>query len=216
MNIIIFGPTGSTGRLLVEQALAAGHSVTAFVRDPARLRTTHPQLRLAVGDVMDAASVAAAMPGHNAVLCALGALPNAKIDASRAQRSVPVCSVGTNNILAAMTACAIRRIVVLTAANVGESRRTGRFGAAFIIRLVIGDIMEDKDKQEAMVMVSATDWTIIRPVKLKDGPATHRVKSGEDLPWSLLSTITLADTAAFMLAALSDLKTIGLAITIRG
>lgn len=59
MNLIIFGASGSTGRLLVDQALAAGHCVTAFVRDPARLSTKHPQLRVAVGDVMKAESVEA-------------------------------------------------------------------------------------------------------------------------------------------------------------
>ena len=32
MNIVIFGANGPTGRLLTEQALAAGHTVTAFTR----------------------------------------------------------------------------------------------------------------------------------------------------------------------------------------
>ncbi len=215
MNLIIFGASGSIGRLLVDQALAAGHFVTAFVRDPARLPTKHPQLRVVVGDVMKAESVAAALPGHDAVLCALGVLPNAKADSKRTQRNVPVCSTGTSHILAAMAKSGTRRLVVLTAANVGESRRTGRFGAAFIIWLVIGDIMEDKEKQEALIKASSTDWTIVRPVKLTTKPASHRVKSGEDLSWSLLSSVSLADTAEFMIAALSDTATIGRAITIR-
>jgi len=37
MELTIFGATGVTGTLLTEQALAAGHQVTAVVRDPARL-----------------------------------------------------------------------------------------------------------------------------------------------------------------------------------
>lgn len=215
MNIIIFGATGSTGRLLVDQALAAGHRVTAFVRDPARLSTKHPQLRVAVGDVMQPESVEVALTGHDAVLCVLGVLSQTKADSKRSQRSVAVCSTGTSHILAAMAKCGTRRLVVLTAANVGESRRTGRFGAAFVVRLVMGDIMDDKEKQEALVKASATDWTIVRPVKLTAKPASGRVKSGDDLPWSLLSTISQADVAEFMIATLSNDATIGHAITIQ-
>lgn len=37
MNIVVLGASGGTGRLIVEQALAAGHEVVAFVRTPAKL-----------------------------------------------------------------------------------------------------------------------------------------------------------------------------------
>ena len=39
MNLLIFGPTGGTGRQLMEQALAQGHHVTAFVRSPEKITT---------------------------------------------------------------------------------------------------------------------------------------------------------------------------------
>jgi len=35
MRVVVFGATGGVGRLVVEQAIAAGHVVTAVVRDPA-------------------------------------------------------------------------------------------------------------------------------------------------------------------------------------
>ena len=40
MNLLIIGATGGTGRSLVEQALAQGHAVTAFVRNPASFTST--------------------------------------------------------------------------------------------------------------------------------------------------------------------------------
>ena len=40
MNVLIFGATGGTGMHRVNQALERGHSVTAFVTDPARLKRT--------------------------------------------------------------------------------------------------------------------------------------------------------------------------------
>ena len=60
MNVVVFGGTGSTGRLVVESALSAGHVVTAFVRDIKRMPLTHPKLRIVKGDAMDPASVASA------------------------------------------------------------------------------------------------------------------------------------------------------------
>jgi uncharacterized protein YbjT (DUF2867 family) len=49
MKIIVFGATGGTGKLIVSQALAKGHSVTAFVRNPEGL-TQDPHLRVIQGD----------------------------------------------------------------------------------------------------------------------------------------------------------------------
>src|SRR3979411_2989542 len=72
MNLLILGATGRTGLALVEQALEQGHIVTAFARDPSKVRTTHPNLRIAKGDILDYGSVEAALRGQDAVLCAVG------------------------------------------------------------------------------------------------------------------------------------------------
>src|SRR4030095_12700244 len=70
--VLIIGATGGTGQQLVRQALEQGHEVTAFVRNPQRLKMEDQNLRIAQGDVLDYASVEAAIKGQNAVLCALG------------------------------------------------------------------------------------------------------------------------------------------------
>lgn len=72
MRILIFGATGGTGRQLVEQALAQGHTVTAFARDPAKVTIKHPNLRVAQGNMLQPATVEAAVAGQDAVLSALG------------------------------------------------------------------------------------------------------------------------------------------------
>ena len=71
MKLLIFGATGGTGRLLVEQAIAQGHQVTAFVRNPSKLKFKHPALKIFAGNVMDASAVQLAVAGHNVVLSAL-------------------------------------------------------------------------------------------------------------------------------------------------
>jgi len=75
MNVLIFGATGGTGRALVEQALEQGHVVTAFARDPAKVRTTHQNLRIAQGNILDYDSVKAALQNQDAALSALGIRP---------------------------------------------------------------------------------------------------------------------------------------------
>src|SRR5690349_2272281 len=73
MKLTILGATGATGTALTGQALAAGHEVTAIVRDPARLAVpAHPRLRTVTADVMDPASIAPAIDGADAVLSAVG------------------------------------------------------------------------------------------------------------------------------------------------
>jgi putative NADH-flavin reductase len=77
-RILIVGATGGTGRQLVAQALERGYAVTAFARDPSKLRVSHPQLRVIQGDVLDESSVNTAMLGQDAVLSALGRETHAK------------------------------------------------------------------------------------------------------------------------------------------
>ena len=216
MRILIFGATGATGSQLVDQALARGHSVTAFVRDPARLTRTHPALLCVAGDVMDPATVNPALQGQEAVLCALGTMPEMKPDLPRRQPQVPVCSIGTRHIIDAMLRHGVRRIVVETSAGIGESRRTGRFGAAAIIRLLLRDVMADKERQEATLRASAVDWTIIRPVRLSDAARSGRVRCGDAIAWGLLSKISRADVAAVMLDCIADAATSKRAITALG
>ena len=72
MNLLIFGATGGTGRALVEQALAQGHVVTAFARNPAKVSTTHDNLRKVRGEISDYDSIETAMSGQDAALSALG------------------------------------------------------------------------------------------------------------------------------------------------
>src|ERR1700689_3463019 len=79
MKIIVFGATGGTGKLIVSQALAKGHSVTAFVRSSEGL-TQDPHLRVIEGDLFDFGTVVNAVRGNRAVLSALGARSTKKTD----------------------------------------------------------------------------------------------------------------------------------------
>jgi putative NADH-flavin reductase len=69
MKIALIGGTGFVGAAILEEALARGHDVTALARDPAKYKQRE-RLRVAKADVQDAAQVAAAVEGSDAVISA--------------------------------------------------------------------------------------------------------------------------------------------------
>jgi putative NADH-flavin reductase len=79
MKLLVFGATGGTGGRLVQQALEQGHVVTAFARDPRKIRLTHENLRVVQGDILRPESVETAVAGQEAVLSALGTRPPVRI-----------------------------------------------------------------------------------------------------------------------------------------
>ncbi|MFI9783898.1 NAD(P)-dependent oxidoreductase [Kitasatospora sp. NPDC051984] len=71
-TITLYGATGTIGSRVLAEALRRGHTVTAVVRDPAKLTVTHPALTVATGDVLDPASVAEHAKGSAVVVSAVG------------------------------------------------------------------------------------------------------------------------------------------------
>ncbi len=196
MRVAIFGASGRTGRHVVEQALAAGHEVTAFVRDPARLPTRHERLRLVAGDIGDAAKVAEAVVGQDAVISALGT----NRPAFNAMTS------GARHIVGAMERHGVRRLVTLTGAGVPDShdRPTpiNRF-ISLLLQRISPDVLADAQRHADQIRASDLDWTIVRVGRLTDGSRTGNVRVG----WVGVNTrpfIGRPDTAAFMLRQLSD------------
>jgi len=197
MNLLVFGATGGTGRQLVEQALAQGHTVTAFARTPAKLARQHAKLRVVPGDVLDPASVRQAMAGQDAVLSALGA---------PAGEPAPVRSAGTRHILQAMEQAGVRRFVCLTTLGMGESRAALPFLYKYLlVPLLLRRAFADSELQEACIRQSRAEWTIARPATLTNGPRTGCYRHGFPATEpGLKIKISRADVADFMLRQLQD------------
>ncbi len=195
MNLIIFGASGATGQELIKQSLAAGHSVAAFIRNPAKLTIKHAKLRLVIGDLLNPSTVAKALPGHDAVLVSLGA---------PARRACTLRSQGTSNIVHAMEAAGIKRLVCQSSLGFGDSepvlRRTSFIFRNIIVPLLLRDTFEDHARQEDIIKNSNLDWTIVRPGNLtnKPGKKTYRHGFTADDP-TIKVKISRADVAYFML-----------------
>jgi len=199
MKILVFGASGATGRELVRQGLAAGHQVSAFVRDLSSFPATLG-LRLIQGDVFDPEQVAAAIQGQDAVFTALGARtlgPNDLLPKSSA------------NIIAGMKRHAVRRLIVLGAA--GAYREAGKYATPFrrfFLHLLKRTLLKypfiNSSIQQQQVEASGLDYTVVLPPRLTNGAALGKYRVEADGLPPHGNTLSRADLAEFMLKQLSD------------
>ena len=197
MRLLIFGASGKTGSEIVRQALDKGHSVSAFVRDPSRLSVEHSSLRVLAGNVGEAAVIAEAVVGQDAVVSALGVGVPLKHDED--------VIAGIRNIVRAMEDQAVFRFIYLSFIGVRESRHAAGFVLRYVAPLPLRHEIADHELKEEVVRGSRLDWTIVRPPKLTVGPRTGTYRSGENISTGkLLPTLSRADVADFILQELAD------------
>jgi putative NADH-flavin reductase len=187
MRLFILGATGGIGRLLIDEALTRGHTVTAFVRSPEKLGPPREGLTVSPGDPHDVDALRAALPGHDAVLSALGP-PGA--GPTTIHRD---CARST---VAAMAVVGIPRLLIVSAAVLFE----GQGLLYWLLRnTLLRNIAADTGEMERVVRASNLDWTIARPPRLTNGPATGRcVVAEEDVPPGGRA-VCRADVAHFMI-----------------
>lgn len=198
VNVLVFGASGATGREVVKQALARGHSVRAFVRDPGKLQITHAGLATTVGDVTEYASVERAVGGTDAIASALGS--------GNSLGSHPELIDGVRNIVQAMEHAGVRRLLYLSMLGVdGSGRQLGFLDRYIVLPLLLRNVMHDHAKQEEIIKRSPLDWVIARPPRLTNGLYTGKYRSGEDVrDGTLLASISRADVADFMVKQFTD------------
>lgn len=197
MQLVIFGATGTVGRQVVQQALEQGYTVTAFARNLAKLDIQHPQLGFAQGDVMDASAVEAAIRGKDAVVCVLGA---------GKQLNSTIRSEGTRQIIQAMEKVGVRRLICQSTLGAGDSWSNLDFYWKYIMfGFILRQVFADHERQEALIINSNLDWTIVRPSAFTDGPRTGRYRhSFSSTDRNITLQISRADVADFILKQLSD------------
>jgi putative NADH-flavin reductase len=112
MNVLLFGATGFTGRVVLSKLLASGHTVTALVRAKSRVQLEHPNLILIEGDVTDPDLIAATMEGQDAVINCLGKNKGSAND---------LISSLTEKIIGAMETKNVDRLIALSNVGAGDS-----------------------------------------------------------------------------------------------
>ena len=185
MKLAVLGATGSVGREVVTQALAAGHEVTALVR-------REPN----GGEIVDA--VYGAVDGNDAVVSALGHAKGAPVD---------LLACTSANLITAMRADGVHRLVVLSSPAVDDLEdrpgliyRAGRV----LLGVVIPSVVRDHRDQARLLEESGLDWTLVRgPLVFTDGPHTGRYHAGP-ITRESGARISRADLADFMLTTATN------------
>lgn len=194
MKLFLVGVTGGTGKALLEQALARGHDITALARRPEAVAAA-PNLAIVKGDATDLETLTRYLPGHDAVLSALG-------PGGRSLGPTTLYSESAQAILAAMQRTRVGRFIAVTSGGVVDG------GEPFWYRLIkprFRYVYGDMKLMESAVMESDARWTLVRPGYLTNAGRTGRYRTALDLGaprggWR----ISRADTADFMLRVLEQ------------
>ncbi|MFD7387515.1 NAD(P)-dependent oxidoreductase [Streptomyces sp. NPDC059852] len=202
MKLTVFGATGGIGQEIVRQALAAGHEVTAVVRDPARLPVTGAGLEVFRADLTDPEAVRPAVAGRDAVLSGLGA---------RTRKDAGITTRLTRTVLRAMEAEGTRRLLVVSAAPLGPAApEDGPLDRTMhaVVSKVLKSVYDDLREMEAELACSSVEWTSVRPPRLQDKPlgGAYRTVIGGTPPRGRF--IGRADVAHAMLAMTQDARTV--------
>jgi putative NADH-flavin reductase len=210
MKITVFGASGRIGGHVVQQALDAGHAVTAVVRDPAAVATRHPALSvMAVPGLTEPDPLVPAVDGSDAAISAVG---------PRRLRDVAVASNTTRGILGALAATGVRRFVAVSAVPVGPiPADAGLLQRRVLVPLISALLREpyaDLTLMEREIQQSGTEWTIVRPPRLTDRGLTGVYRTAVESVPPHFTAIGRAEVAHFMLAVLDDPSTVGHAIGI--
>jgi uncharacterized protein YbjT (DUF2867 family) len=197
MRLFVIGASGRTGTQILDLARTRGHEVTAFVRSPEKLRSAvSPSaesvgpLTVVRGDPRQPDSIAAALPGHDAVLSAIGPHPR---DALRPSTLLTDCARATVD---AMAASGIARLAIVSAAVLFPEK--GLYFAFF--RWLTQHHARDLRAMEHIVQASGLAWTIARPPRLTKSPDASFLALPDALPAGSRA-MSFRSVAAFMLDA---------------
>lgn len=196
LKLAVFGATGRTGQHIVTQALAKGHHVTAHTRSPEKLTMTHDNLTVVEGDALDYASVEQVVIGQDAILSGI---------AGNSLKDTDTCTETTANIIKAMNAYDVKRLITVSAIGVGKSRDQLGLVFRYLIRgIFLKNAYADHEKQELLIKESGLDWVIVRPTGLNDKEQTGDYRVAPETERLKNMQISRADVAEFCLKQLND------------
>jgi putative NADH-flavin reductase len=199
-KVIVFGATGGTGKLVVAQALAAGHKVTVVVRTPEAFDLTHQNLDIIKGDVFQPSTFDTAIAGKDVVVSCLG---------TQKREPTTVYSDGVRNISKAMEKSGVKRLICLSAGAVivpPKSNILMKFVIKNILQRVFKHLYSDMLVMEKMLETSPLNWTVIRVPRLKDSKHTGHYRMAINEHLNSPSSISRADLADYIVTHLTDEK----------
>ena len=197
MRLAVTGAAGFIGSEVVNQALAAGHRVSALSRRAGAVRL-RPNLEVVLGDAADPIALARMLVGVDAVISCVGGTENlAALMAA---------------LLDAMNAGHVRRLVAISGAGItvaGEHKPLKHRIASGLVRVLAAKAVSAKQAEyEVLASSRDVDWVSLRPPRVVDGPASGKARPSLDAA-EMAFRVTRADVAAVILQELTDDRFLG-------
>jgi putative NADH-flavin reductase len=198
MKVVIFGANGKTGILLVEQALAKGYYVVAYIRRAGSIMIENPKLKIVVGNLNETLKMKDAITGADACISALGGR-------SLTKHSFETIN-GIMNIVSIMETAKVHRFIYLSSLGAGNSRFLFPQPIRFLLtNILLRVTLADHNANEETIIKSNLQWTIVRPGSLTDGKLSGEMKYGSNkIKVKGSPSISRANVASFMLQQLNN------------
>lgn len=197
MKIFLLGATGKTGFEVLKKLTENKYEVKALIRNPDKLELSEikehaEQIEVIKGDVFDAEKLKSIFEHCDLVISALGT--------GKDNSYTEIYSTGGRNILSAMRANGIKKLITLTSGLIDMSDpSTDSFFMNRIIRPNYNKVYYDQTRWETILDdTTDIDWICVRPTNLLNKAFTgkYRVRLNHCPPkgWK----ISRADLADFM------------------
>ena len=200
-SLVIIGAAAKTSTQIIDQALAAGYTVTGIARHPEDVTRKDPRLKVLKGDVYDQASLEAAMTGKEVVISMI----SPRVDPTATAETPPtfdLFTTGTANIIAAMNKKGNRRLLVASSLGVEDAFPTekpapGDFRLNWLWKSRY--LYKNMGDMEGVVRASGLDYVIFRPPFLVEEPAHKNYQLSVNTTSPKGTMLSYADFAAFVL-----------------
>jgi putative NADH-flavin reductase len=194
MHVTVFGASGNIGKLIVEQALANGHFLNAYVRNISKLKVTHPHLHIVEGELDNKVGIKSVLNEADVVISVLGP------PLVRNYEGMPLAEAH-KHIISAMKEKGIKRFITLATPSVKFEK--DKKSIATVLPGIMAKLFFPKPYKEIMeigeiMKNSKLDWTVVRIIAPNNKPATGKIKvsfGDEKLSFGISRT----DIAAFIL-----------------
>lgn len=193
MKILIIGASRGIGKALLEEALNEDHQVRVLARTPDNIELVDSRLDLVQGDVRDLQSLSDAAKDMEIICSCIGVPITFK--------AVDLFSVAATNLVTVAEQQPTLKLIAVTGIGAGNSKGHGGFLYDRIFKpLFLKTIYEDKDREEEIIAASGSDWLLVRPAGLTNGPRTGNYRVINELEGIVARRISRLDVADFILS----------------
>lgn len=163
MHIVVFGANGRSGRVFIQSALQAGHSITAVTRQSTVRFEAHPNLTVFVGDVQNKEDVKKCIKHADAIVSLLGHRRH-----TPAQLQTNLMRLLSDQSINPDT----KRIISLTgngATMPDDTLRLHEKLVTALLKIFASNRISDGINHLQVLIDSDLDWTVLRASLLTNG-----------------------------------------------